>query len=726
MISKYIRTTSSLAIAIGGLAFASPALAQDASAAQPEASDTDNTLGEIVVTAQRREQRADDVGVTINVLTGSDLKAAGTQSVVDLAAITPNVQIKNVVANSVVNVSIRGIGLNDYAANNNPAAGMYVDNVYLVSPVMLSFGLFDIDRVEILKGPQGDLYGRNTTAGAVNIISRKPSATTDIQLEAGYGSYDSWHLDGAVGGALTSTLSARFALQTVQQGSGPQTNYVTGNRIGKVDRTNGRLQLLWEPSDSFNLLLNGHKGYDRSDVSLYKADNILTTEEDAYAGQPRVSGAGIDPHMELESSGVSLTANWSISPQVTLTSISAYEHFTRLHAEDTDGTSLSFLDSTYRNSIDQYSEELRLAYHGDGLELIGGAFYSHDKVETRDEFFSSDLLPLLGLAGLDTIGNTYRQRTDAYAAFMHAEWTFAPNLTLVGGLRYTKEDKVFDQATTFLCTAGSCSKLFAPVSNDYSTSNISGKIGLNYQAGDRTLIYGSISRGFKSGGFQGQLTFDPTVLQPFDDEKLTAYELGVKTRLFSNLQLNAAVFDYEYSDAQIYGPLFDSPVGVLFGIANVGDVRVQGVEADARWRPTAGLDLRFGVGVIDTEVTRSVVAGVAKGSVLPNSPSLTLNGRMKYEWSVSDRASADITLSGNYQSRVRFDVVRSPAEAVEGGYFLGNAEVGIFFSDHWRASVWVKNIFDRLYRTQALNTSVGWTSQYGPPRTAGFNLSYQF
>lgn len=726
MISNYIRTTSSLAIAIGGLACVSPAFAQDTTASQPETSSADNTLGEIVVTAQRREQRADDVGVTINVLTGSDLKAAGTQSIVDLAAITPNVQIKNVVANSVVNVSIRGIGLNDYAANNNPAAGMYVDNVYLVSPVMLSFGLFDIDRVEILKGPQGDLYGRNTTAGAVNIISRKPSATTDIQLEAGYGSYDSWHLEGAVGGALTSTLTARLALQTVQQGSGPQTNYVTGNRIGKVDRTNGRLQLQWEPSDSFNLLLNGHKGYDRSDVSLYKADNILTTEEDPFAGQPRVSGAGIDPHMELESSGVSLTANWSISPQVTLTSISAYEHFTRLHVEDTDGTSLSFLDSTYRNSIDQYSEELRLAYHGDGLELIGGAFYSHDKVETRDQFFASDLLPLLGLAGLDTIGNSYRQRTDAYAAFMHAEWTFAPNLTLVGGLRYTKEDKIFDQATTFLCAGGACSNLFAPVSNDYSTSNVSGKIGLNYQAGDRTLIYGSISRGFKSGGFQGQLTFDPTVLQPFGDEKLTAYELGVKTRLFSNFQLNAAIFDYEYSDAQIYGPLFDSPVGVLFGIANVGDVRVQGFEADARWRPANGLDVRFGIGMIDTEVTRSVVAGVAQGSVLPNSPSLTLNGRMKYEWSVSDQASADITLSGNYQSRVRFDVVRSPPEAVEGGYFLGNAEFGISFGDHWRAAVWVKNIFDRLYRTQALNTSVGWTSQFGPPRTAGFNLSYRF
>jgi iron complex outermembrane receptor protein len=130
--------------------------------------------------------------------------------------------------------------------------------------------------------------------------------------------------------------------------------------------------------------------------------------------------------------------------------------------------------------------------------------------------------------------------------------------------------------------------------------------------------------------------------------------------------------------------------------------------------------------MIDTEVTRSVVAGVTKGSVLANSPRLTLNGLVKYEWSLSGQAKADITLSGNYQSRVRFDIVRSPVEAIEGGYFLGNAEVGVSMGENWRASVWVKNIFDRLYRTQALNTSVGWTQQYGAPRTAGFNVSYKF
>jgi iron complex outermembrane receptor protein len=720
MFNQLMRGVSRYSLLAAGIACATPAIAQDA-----DQGATGPKIGEIIVTAQKRSQRLDDVGVTINVLTGEDLKAAGAESIVDLAGITPNVQIKNVLANSIVNVSIRGIGLNDYAVNNNPAAGVYVDNVYLVSPAMLSFGLFDVDRVEVLKGPQGDLYGRNTNAGAINIISRKPSDTAEASLSVGYGRYNSFNAEGAIGGPVGDSLSARIALETVQQSSGWQTNYVTGESVGDTDRMNGRLQLDWQASDSLNFLLSAHYGYNNSDVLLYKADNILTTEEDAFASEPRTAGAGNDPRMKLRSSGVSLTANWEIAPDVTLTSISAYEHFSRLHREDTDGTSLSYLDSTYDNEIDQYSQELRIAYSGNGLELIFGGYFSNDEVLTRDEFFAPDLLPLFGLAGLEIIGNSYRQETDAYAAFGHAEIELAPRVTLIGGLRYTEESKDFDQATTFLCAAGSCFDVFPPVANHFSTSNVSGKIGVNYQLADRTLLYGSISRGFKSGGFQGQLTFDPAALQPFDDEKLTAYELGIKSRLAPNIQFNAAVFHYDYSDLQIYGPLFDSPVGVLFGIANVGDARVNGAEADIWWRATDGLDLKFGIGAIDTKVTRSIVAGVAEGSVLPNSPELTLNGLARYEWDLSDNMAADITLSGKYQSKTRFDVVRAPDEAVEGGYFVGNAEVGLSFSENWRLAVWAKNIFDKLYRTQALNTSVGWTSHFGPPRTFGVSLSYE-
>lgn len=685
-----------------------------------------NEIQDIVVTAQRREQRGNDVGIAMNVLTGADLAATGTKQVVDLASQTTNVQIKNVSGKSIPNVTIRGIGLNDYASNNNPAAGVYVDNVYLVSPAMLSFGLFDVDRVEVLKGPQGDLYGRNTTAGAINIISRRPTDTPDVEMEAGYGSYQSWHFDGAAGGPLAPGLDGRFAFTTEQQDSGWQRNYVTGKRVGKVDRSAARLQLAWAPSESFKARLSVHGGYDRSDEALFKVDNNpTTTEEDPYANQPRVSGAGNSPNVDNKSFGASLTFDWSLDDALTLTSISAYEHFKRSDVSDIDGTSLRQLDGTFVNRINQGSQELRLAYSRDTLNLIAGGYYSRDTVFDRDTYDSPDLLPLFGLPGLSTIGNTYHQKTHAYAAFVHGEWAFAPRVTLIGGLRYTHEHKTFDNATTFLGNPGALFDVFPPVTKFFSTSKVSGKVGLNFKAREHTLFYASISRGFKSGGFQGQLTFDPNALNPFRDESVTAYEVGIKSRVLPNLQINGAAFDYEYKDAQFYGPLFDSPVGVLFGITNVGNARVRGIEGDALWRPVAGLDIHLGAGFIDTKITRSIVPGVAEGSRLPNAPRLTLNGRARYSWRVSDRVGADISVWGSYQSRIEFDIVRNPPQAIEGGYWLANAEVGANFGDHFRLSVFGKNLFDKLYRTQALFTSVGWTNQYGSPRIFGVNLSYR-
>ncbi|ACG78817.1 TonB-dependent receptor [Phenylobacterium zucineum HLK1] len=697
-------------------------------AAQTEANAaaSETALDVVVVTAQRRVQRGNDVGIAMNVVSGGELEAAGVRQVVDLATQTTNVQIKNTLGGSVPNVTIRGIGLNDYASNNNPAAGVYVDNVYLVSPAMLSFGLFDVDRVEVLKGPQGDLYGRNTTAGAINIISKRPTEAADAEFQVGYGTYDSWLLNGAVGGPLAPTLAGRFAFTTEQQASGWQRNYVTGERNGRIDRTAARLHLEWTPSEAVTALLSAHAGYDRSDQSLYKVDNVLTTDEDAFAGRPRIAGASNNPEVDLKSAGVSLTVDWALAEGLTLTSISAYERFTRVDVGDQDGTRLRQLDSTFRNRINQTSQELRLAYSREALTLIGGAYYSRDTVATQDSYDAPDLLPLLGLSGISTIGNRYHQRTKAYAVFLHGEWEIVPKLTLVSGIRYTKERKRLDDATTFLGpTGGGEVDVFAPVENFFRTSNVSGKLGVNYKLLDDTLLYASVSRGFKSGGFQGQLTFDPSALTPFDDEKLTAYEVGVKSRVLPNLQVNASAFNYDYEDSQFYGPLFDSPVGVLFGITNVGDARVRGVEGDVTWRPVAGLDLRVGAGYIDTEITRSIVPGVAKGSRLPNAPEFTLNGSVKYAWTVTDDAEADISLSAAYQSRVAFDIVRNPPEAREGGYTTVNGEAGLNLGENFRIAVWGKNLFNELHRTQALFTSAGWSEQYSAPRTFGVKLSWQ-
>ena len=606
-------------------------------------------LDEIVVTAQRREQSFGDVGISGTAYTGEALAEAGVAQLTDLALLTPNVQIKYVMANSIPNVTIRGIGLNDYAANNNPAAGIYIDDVYLVSPAMLTFGMFDLERVEVLKGPQGTLFGRNTTAGTINFISKKPTDELDGYFTVDLGNYERIMAEGAIGGSFTDTLSARFAIQTVQQGEGFQTNRLNGEKIGEVDRTSARGELSWKPGDDVDVLLSVYGGTDTSDVWLIKIDNPFTTEDDGDT-DPYRSGASNEPRMDLDTAGANLTVNWSLSDALTFTSVTGYQDFSRFHVEDRDASSLIMLDGTFDNQIDQFSEEVRLTHVGDNLVLIGGAFYGEDSVDTRDEFLATDLLALLGLAGVDVIGNEYQQDTTSMALFLHSEWSFTENFKLTAGARYTDESKDFAGAYTFLIAGGTEIPLYPDVVETYDTDNVSGKIGLDYSGIEDTLLYASVSRGFKSGGFQGQLSFDPAALQPFNDEEVLAYEIGMKTRKLGNsLELNASVFFYDYEDMQFYGGLFDSPVGVLFGIANIGDAEIKGAEADIWWRPTEGFDLRFGLGYLDTEITNSVVDGVATGSELPNSPEFTFSSMARYEWAISGSLTAEVAVAADFQ-----------------------------------------------------------------------------
>lgn len=678
------------------------------------------------MTAQKRAQNFADVGITVSAISGDDVAALGFDQVQDIATQTPNVQIKEVVANSVPNVTIRGIGLNDYATNNNPAAGVYVDDVYLVSPAMLSFGLFDLERVEVLKGPQGTLYGRNTTAGAVNFVSRKPTDQFEARASVDYGRFQRIGFEGAIGGPLSETLSGRLAVQTVQQDDGWQTNRVTGRKIGDIDRTAWRAQLLWQPTDAVKALLNVHGGRDESDVALIKIDNPFTPEDDGD-DDPYRSGASNDPRMKLDSKGASLSVDWSMTDTLTLTSITSYEEFERDHVEDRDATSLRQLDGTFLNDIEQYAQELRFTYLGPQLVLIGGVFYGKDEVETRDTYDAPDLLSLLGLAGLDTIGNAYSQDATSKALYLHSEWSFAPGWKLTAGARYTDDQKDFFDAFTFLGVAPGVGNVFPPISNSYDVNDVSGKIGIDYSGFENTLLYASASRGFKSGGFQGQLSFDPNNLNPFTDETLLAYEVGMKSRLLDNtLQLNLSAFFYDYKDMQFYGGLFDSPVGVLFGIANVGDAEVKGAEAELWWRPAAGLDVKLGVGLLDTEITKSIVAGVASGSDLPNSPDVTFNTQVRYQWPVSQGLRADVLLAANYQGDLTFDVVRDPLEGRESGYLLADARVGIGAADEkWTVSLYVRNLTDKRYRTQVLFSSVGFGESYGAPRTYGVNFTFK-
>ena len=399
-----------------------------------------------------------------------------------------------------------------------------------------------------------------------------------------------------------------------------------------------------------------------------------------------------------------------------------------MHIEDRDASSLKMLDGEFHNDIDQTSQELRLTYVGGELVLIGGAFYSNDDVKTRDRFDAPDLLGLLGLVGVYSIGNEYRQKSESYAAFLHSEWQFDPAWKLTAGARYTNEEKKFGDAFTYLIAGGVQIPVHPTVFNKYNVDDVSGKIGLDYSGIQNTLIYASISKGFKSGGFQGQLTFNPDDLKPFKEETMYAYELGAKMQFLDDrLQLNTALFFYDYRDLQFYGGLFDSPVGTLFGITNVGDAEVKGAEIELRAKPAQGLDVRLGLGLLDTKITRSVVDGVSKGSWLPNSPKVTFNALVRYEWRLGGNLMGNVMAAANYQDDVAFDIIRSPIEAREGSYWLADAQDrGVQYGPTWSVFVWSKNLFDEVYRTQVLYSSVGYGSNYGIPRTYGIGATFNW
>ena len=743
-----IKSIRQAALPIGTLTITLTIQASPAFAAQAPG---EPLLEEIVVTAQKREQVLSDVGVAVTAFTGEDARRLGFSDPVDVAAQTPNLNVNNTFGRSLANVSIRGIGLNDYAVNNNPAAGIYIDDVYLVSPAMLNFQLFDLEGIEVLKGPQGTLYGKNTTAGTVKFASRKPGDEAQANLAVEYGRKDRLVVEGAGGGQVAPGLGVRIAAQTVQQGEGFQTNRTTGGDVGEIDRTAYRILVDWRPSEAVGILATLHGGQDRSDPPLLNVNNRLDPSDDAYFEDEFSSAAGGPLRQDVESFGGSLSIDWAVSEHWTIASVTGYADFSRFYQEDRDGSALVHLDGFYDNDIEQFSQELRATYIDDSLVLIFGAFLGWDEVDTRDQFDSKDLLPQFGLGGSTAVGNFYSQETETKALFGHSEWRLNDDWRLNLGLRYTDDRKDFSNAFTFVITpdlatgggalcplrpAGDPAVLrvsdgiqtgcYPPVENDYQVSDLSGKAGIDYTGIDGALIYASVSKGFKSGGFQGQLAFDPADLAGFEEETLLAYEIGFKSRFAEQrVRLNGAAFLYDFEDLQFYGPLFDSPFGPLFGIANAGNAEILGAELELVWVAVAGLDIHLGLGLLDTELTSSFLPGVAKGSELPNSPEVNFNARINYDWRFGDGLGGNFLLAVAYKDKVSYDIVRQPPETLEDGYWLLNARVGVSgANDAWSLYLWGRNLTDERYRTQVLTSSVGFGESYGEPATYGIGLSY--
>lgn len=728
-----------------------PALAQTA--------DTQEGRDVVVVTAQKRDQDIQEVPVAVTALTGEALQDAHVSTVMDLNALAPSLQVKTDDNAANPKIFIRGIGLNDFNPNTASAVAIYSDGVYIGSPLAQMGQFFDLERVEVLRGPQGTLYGRNTTGGAINLISRKPSDNFEAMGSVEYGSYNNLTLEGAVGGPITPELAYR-ASGTYLSNDGYTLNRLTGNRGNDTNRGAARFQLQWTPSDTFDALFQLR--YGKSDGGSIWAYNRSLLPATAQATGPDgfcapayyTSGdctdlAGYantstnlyqgDYHLEgkdkVETYGASATLTWDLGA-MSLISVTGYDHADRDDVEDTDAGPTDIITARYKAKQWAASEELRLQSNGDNqLDWVAGIYVARDELDTNSYYdvfrVANSGDPLTDLPqGIGVFGWPFTQDTNSYAVFGQIDYDFTDKLTATFGLRYSADKKTFHYISTYASDVGGPSSDLFSIDDSKTFDSFSGKVGLQYQLTDDVNVYGSYNRGYKSGGFFGGQTTDPSSLRPYDDELVNAYEVGLKSQLMDGLlTANFATFFYDYQELQVYTLVVDPNTNLTVqNFTNASNAEVKGLEAELMASPIDGLDLSLGASFLDATYQDFQSQGDDySGNTLPNAPEVSLNGSARYEWDIfggSAEAQADVT----YRSKVFYDT-RNVERLSDGDRTFVNLRFG------WKPSgggmefgIYGRNVFGETNITDIIPIEgLGFDLfSMGPRQTAGVYARFNY
>ncbi|MEQ9397018.1 TonB-dependent receptor [Haliea sp.] len=712
-------------------------------------------LEEVIVTAEKRARSVQDIPLSIKAFSGDDLQQFGMIQPKDLGAQVPGLFTKTTLGDSAPTFTVRGIGLNDFVSNNNSPTSLYIDEVYQPFHPMAGFALFDVERVEVLKGPQGTLYGRNNTGGAIKFITRKPSAESEGQVRLDYGRFDTLEGEFAAGGALSDSVNARAALYTRQGGSWQKDRF-TGEDLGDADRIAARVMLHWQASDALDVLFEVHGGRDDGTNMQVKLVNSQDPADPfslcpaAVAGSYVFDGSCTDligfvepdrnprtvggsnaafpegPNNDSWGWGGSMTLNWDMS-RMTLTSATGYDRYERSEGIDADGQPGALADGRYDDSMYAFSQELRLTSDDSwSFDWIAGLYYSYDNIDLLQRLGSSDFLPILtGIPAPIQAWQDYEQDTRSVAGFLHFEVPLAERWSLTGGLRATHEKREFEGGSTFV--TGLLGNLpLAFTDDDISTDDLSGKIGLNFEPSADVLLYAHLSKGFKSGGFNASFAGSIDDLQPFDKEELWALEAGWKASLLDGrMTLNGAAYYYDWRDfqAQIF-VLNDigTPNQVL---TNAGDAEVFGFEADMTWRVSSSLDLNLAANWIDAEVD----SGQLKGQKLANTPERSLSGFARYTTGLGDSGMNGFAqLDFSYRSEVNYRLNQETGHSTGDGYWLANARAGVSTADEKvNVAFWVRNLTDEEYLVDAFEQlPINILNVWGAPRTYGVSVGYNW
>jgi iron complex outermembrane receptor protein len=741
-------------VAAAGLAsiWAAPAIAADAPAGEAE----------LVVTAQKTTERLIDVPLNVSALSGEQMKSAHVDTPNDLASQIPNVDIKDNIPGAQSIITVRGVGLNDFSSTNNSSVGVYVDDVFLASFAEMDFNFYDLERVEVLKGPQGTLYGRNSTAGAINVISARPKVSgTFGELTAGYGNFSTFTADGFVNIAASDNFALRLSGKTTQQREGYWFSRVLNDDMGEQNVWLGRAQALWTPgpNTTINLKLEGERN--RSEIGVGKF----------FGAVPIAGYTGTCPNFAAPANCTDMFGytdtttdvfegdwnhrapynvdQWNATLHVDhdfgwakLASVTAYIDFKRGFYIDADASPLTQAEFDQNDKVRQFSQETRLSGEHGKLQWVAGGYYSWDRVWTFTPGFLTDLFVTNVLIQSD-------QTTKTWAGFGQVKYALTDKLSLTGGLRYTDERRHYVGGTrdlnpfgfSFLCfVAGACA--FPPNPGQYQLSSQdatttdrswSWRGAVDYKPTDDTLIYASISRGTKSGGFFNGVSTTSFALAPFRPEQLTAYEIGVKAQNADRSVLfGASGFYYDYKDLQTQ--TFTNVGAVsLIKLGNVDEATIYGLDADVTWRPVEGLSLRGGLGLLHSELGAFQTVGpsgpftVPKGNKLPNAPGLSFNGSARYEHALGQALKGAVQFDAHYSGHVFKESLNTPYLAAD-SYWLLNAGAEVSAADdRWTLAVWAKNLTDEKYVAQATNNGIGMGYRiFNAPRTYGVTLTARF
>lgn len=782
--AKYIRTALRVsAAACAVAAMPSPAFAQDTETQEDQGSSLGN---EIVVTANKRAQSAQDVGISVTAFSGEQLSDLGATSSLDIVNFTPNAEVLSTLGpGQNANLVIRGVGLaGDFNNANEAPVTAYVDEFYLISLSTLDFLMHDIERAEVLRGPQGTLFGRNSNGGLFHFITKKPSQELEAFGQVTYSEFNDLKIEAAVGGPFTDRLRGRLSFSRQKNTKGFQNNQIAGVPDGDQRHVwSVRGQLEWDATDDITMLLK----YDHAEV-----ENILPAWENnpsfvnpatgleefipanmdingtgpgndffgfRGSGIPNQTFNGAIATVQTETDHLLFNFGWNFG-DVTLTSITGWMDVNKNYFDGavSGGPIIGIgpLGLGDRNEFgniydtNYLTQEIRLqGDHGD-LRWTAGFYYLDQEIRETggvNLFGAGDFVTLGFLTQpFPIVGQyNYQQSAESYAGFGQIEYDLSNQFTFIAGARVSKEKKAFSMdykiADPFDVLALGIPVLNTeiPVSipiaypfNQNTVGNLArlsdtlwtGKIELDWKPNDDVLVYASASRGQKVGGFNnGQVPFILPQDVQFGAETLYAYELGLKaTFLDGNARFNASTFYYDYQDFQAFA--FEG----LGSVTSNNDARIFGAEADLFINPVDNLDLLLGVSFLDTKIKNLDNGVLVRNTEMASSPKFTLFAMARYVWPIGDNdlaAQVDV----NHVGKRFYDSVNHPVTQLE-SFTKVNARLSFGSSDDtWEAAIFVKNLTDEQNSTVRfpLAANLGMSqSLSATPRQFGGQITFRY